>query len=103
MPNIGESIPASQGTQGRRAIAVTGTAIALSASAVPCRAVIVAAHPSNAAQVWVGTAGVSATGGSETGMPLQANEKFVMEIDDVAKLFANGTAGDVVTWVALQQ
>lgn len=104
MPNVGESTPASQHAIGTKAIAVTNTAIALASSSVQCRAVIICAHPSNAAQVWVGNSSVvSDPAGSETGIVLQANEKFSLDIDDVSKVFVNGTAGDKVTFIALQQ
>jgi hypothetical protein len=103
MPNQGESVPASQHAIGTKAIAVTNTAVALSSSSVQCRAVIVCAHPSNGAQVWIGNSAVVSTpAGSETGIALQANEKFSLDIDDVSKVFVNGTSGDKVTFIALQ-
>lgn len=103
MPNLGEAIPASQETVGLKAIAVTNTAIALSATSIQCRAVIIAANPANTAAIWVGnSATISTPVKSETGMPLQPNEKFTMDIDDVSKIFINGVGGDVATFIALQ-
>ena len=88
-------------TSGRKAVAVTGTAIALSATSISCFTVLVSASPNNSAIIYVGDSAVDDTAGSENGTPLQPNEKVSIDIDDVSKLYINGTAGDVLMYNAL--
>jgi hypothetical protein len=92
---------------GRQWVRVTGTAISLNTApaggaAIPlgCREVAVQADPSNANDVVVGA--VSSTVTPATGIILEAGVIIVLPVDDVSKLYVNGTTPDAVCWVALR-
>lgn len=79
---------------GQKLVAVTNTAVALSAAAAVV-GVIISGLAANAGNVYVGPSGVT-TG---TGFELQPGQATSIAIDDVAKVFVNGTAGDGVSWL----
>ena len=81
--------------QGRRLIAVGGTAIQLGTGG--CNTVSVRALLANVGTVYVGNAAVTAANGLE----LAAGESVTISIDSLAKVFVNGpNAGDGITALA---
>ena len=79
-------------TNGRRTVAVPGTAVALASSAT-CAWVAVTALASNTDRVAVGGTGVLATAGSETGVQLVAGASVTIPTDDVASVFVDAVVG----------
>lgn len=89
----------STGGQGRKAVAVTGTAIALSATSVACSKVMLFASTDNANPLYVGFSGVNAGAGTQTGALLLQGGGLELEVTDLNLIFINGSAGDVVTYL----
>lgn len=97
------AIPTGAPVVGQKAIAVTGTAVALAASAtpLPTASVLVYALTGNAAAITVGGSGVTNTvDGSGNGYILEAGQSIVIMADDLADVYVNGTAGDIVAFSA---
>lgn len=84
---------------GRRVVAVTDTAVQLSGTSTPCSLIVVSALPSNGETVVVGGSGVVATTGSETGKILYPGDSESFYVDNLDKLYVNGTATKGVTYV----
>lgn len=86
-------------TDGRKTSSTPGIAVALVASATPCKWVAMTALPTNTDLVWVGGATVLGTVGSEKGTPLEATESATIPIDDAAKVFLDPiVSGEGVTF-----
>jgi hypothetical protein len=82
---------------GQKAIATTGTALALGSAALS-NGVVVTAASSNAGTVYIGGAGVTTgTGGAGSGYPLAPGASTSFAVANLSDLFINGTAAD---WVA---
>lgn len=99
----GIAIPTGAPVVGQKAIAVTGTAVALAASAtpLPTASVLVSALTDNAAAITVGGSGVTNTvDGSGNGYILEAGQSVIVMADDLADVYVNGTAGDIATFSA---
>lgn len=79
---------------GRATIAVTNTAAVLSGS-LAVYGVIIQALAGNGGNVVVGDSGVTAANGYE----LQPGQATSIAIDNVNKMYVNGTAGDGVCWM----
>ena len=90
--------PPSALVPGRRVIAVTNTAVALVAVSTPCKRVDIKAISTNTDYIVVGDASVVFTLATRTGFPLSGDESYHIEIDDVSKVFINGTATQGVTF-----
>lgn len=91
---------ASSLSNGRKTVAVAGTAVALGPSGA-CAWVTVTALPTNTGLVHVGGSGVLATPGSETGVPLAARESVTVPVTNVASVFVDArVAGEGVTYLA---
>lgn len=96
-------LPTGAPLVGQKAIAVTGTAVALSASGVtlPSGSVLVYALSTNAAAVVIGQQDVNNTiDGSGNGYILEPGQSVVIMGDDLSAIFVNGTEDDVVTFSA---
>lgn len=76
---------------GRAVIASSATAVPLYATTLECKSVIVTALSSNTSPVYLGSSSVSASSGSETGVPLYADDTITVEINDLNKIYINGT------------
>lgn len=97
------AVPTSAPRVGQKAVAVTGTAVAFSATSVPLPtcSVLVYALAGNAAAVTVGGSGVTNTvSGAGNGFILEAGQSVVIMADDLADVYVNGTADDIVTFSA---
>ena len=82
---------------GQKAIATTGTAIALGSGALT-NGVVVIAQATNTGIIYVGASGVNTvSGGTGTGFPLSAGSGMSFAVANLSDLFINGTAAD---WVA---
>lgn len=82
---------------GRKTISVTGTAVALAASTT-CKRIIITALVGNSAQLYVGDSSVEDTSGSETGTALLPLNSMDIPIDNLSKVYINGTSGDGVSY-----
>lgn len=80
--------------QGQKLVAVTNTAVVLSTSA-SVFGVIIQGLAANAGNVYVGGSGVTTANGYE----LQPGQATSIAIDDLSKMFVNGTAGDGVCFM----
>ena len=82
---------------GSKTISVTGVAVPLMAVPTPCSRVYMSTIKTNSAELYWGSAGVSSTDGDYV---FPATKLPPIEIDDVSKIYINGTAGDGVkfTW-----
>lgn len=82
---------------GRAVIAVSGTAVPLNATTLECKSAVVTALAGNSQPIFVGASSVSATAGSQTGIPLYPDDAMTLEINDLNKVYINGTnVGDGV-------
>lgn len=79
---------------GQKLVAVTNTAVALAATTAVA-GVIISALAANSGNVYVGSSAVTTANGFE----LQPGQATSIAIDDVAKMYVNGTAGDGVCWM----
>jgi len=85
-------------TNGRKVVAVSNTALAIAPSA-RSQVVFITALPGNSTYIVVGGTGlVFSPATSTTGKILYAGDSITIEIDDVSKIFINGTANDGVTF-----
>jgi hypothetical protein len=81
---------------GRKAIAVTNTAVALAASSTPVKnGVLIRALAANTGKLYVGDASVTTGNGHE----LAAGETTSIAISDVSAVYINGTSGDSVSFL----
>lgn len=80
---------------GQTLVAVTNTAVAISGSQA-VSGIIVQALSGNAGNVVVGPSGIT----TSTGFELQPGQATSVAIDNLNKLFVNGTAGDGITYIA---
>ena len=80
---------------GEKDVAVTGTAVALAATKT-IKYVTFTAKSGNGATIWYGSSSVTDNG--DTGNPLAVSESVTVYIDDISKLYINGTATDGVTF-----
>lgn len=63
--------------------------------------VILKALKTNAADVFVGSTGVTKAGSATDGVPLAAGESIPIDIYNPADLKVIGTAGDKIAWMSL--
>ena len=78
---------------GQVTVAVTNTAVQLSAGV--CVGVVVQALAGNAGNVVIGDSSVT----TANGMQLQPGQATGVAIDNINKIYVNGTAGDGVCWI----
>lgn len=98
-------ITPKSGANGRQAISVTGTAVALP-SANGVKAVIVAAiqaistlgNAANSDTILVGVGAAPTWGASYTGIALAPGESLMITMDETNDIYINGVAGDGVTY-----
>lgn len=91
------SVVSTSGGTGQTNIAVTGTAVVLGSSTIT-RAILLRAKSGNAGSVYFGfSSGVTTSTGSE----LVNLDAVVLSIDNLNKIYFNGTAGDGVTYAYL--
>lgn len=83
-------------TPGRKVVSVTGTAIVLGSAT--CKEVTITALTSNVDVVVIGNASVVFTLATRTGTILYPGDSFVVAIDNISKLYVNGTSADGVTF-----
>lgn len=93
-------VPPSTFSTGQKKVAVTGTAVRLSASSVPLvNGVTIQANPNNAAALTIGGSGVTNTvDGTGNGKVLGPGQAWSFAVSDLNLLYINGTAGDWVDW-----
>lgn len=99
----GIAVPTGAPVVGQAVIAVTGTAVALSATSkpLPMSSVFVAALSTNTAKMTVGGSGVNNTvNGSGNGFIIEAGQTVPVMANDLADVFINGTVGDIVSFSA---
>lgn len=83
---------------GQAKIASTGVAQQLSAGAL-ANGVILTAKTGNAASIEVGASGVNNTvDGTGNGYILAAGASVSFAVDNVNRIYVNGTANDVISW-----
>lgn len=88
-------------------VTVSGTAQALTASGVSVETLVLKAHSTNAASVYVGATGVT----SSTGYPIAAGEEFIIapahgnlnRTEKPKDIYVVGTASDKVSWIGTQK
>lgn len=98
----GIAVPSTPPRVGQKAIAVTGTAVQLSAASVPLPGgtVMITAHVATT-YVTAGGSGVNNTAtGAGNGRCIKAAEQVVLFASDLNAVYINGTAGDWVSWSA---
>lgn len=89
-------------THGQKAM--TGSAVQLSSSSAPVDTVVLKALSGNAADLYFGLTGVT----SSTGYPLSPGEEFTIapgngplkRVPLLSQLYAVGTSGDDLAWIA---
>lgn len=81
---------------GRAVISVTNTAVQLGTGA--SRYVFVTASPLNSDLVVIGDSAVIYNQATRTGKIMYAGDSITIEIDQLSKLYFNGTSGDAVTF-----
>ncbi len=88
-------------TDGRKIVTTAGTRVAL-ASSTACKEVVITAETDNTGVVAVGAAAtVIAALATRTGVPLNAGDSVVLQIDNLADVGLDSTvSGDGVTFVA---
>jgi hypothetical protein len=86
------STPSDLGV-GFKTIAVTGVAVPLVAVSTPCSKVYMSTIKTNTAELYWGNEDVDSTNGDYV---FPATKLPPIEIDDVSKIYINGTAGDGV-------
>ena len=88
-------------TDGRKVVTTAGTRVAL-ASSTACKEVVITAETDNTGIVAVGAAGtVIASLATRTGIPLNAGDSIVLQIDNLADVGLDSTvSGDGVTFMA---
>jgi hypothetical protein len=97
------TVPTGAPVTGQVAIAVTGTAVRLSAASVPLPGggALIKALTDNTAAGTVGGAGVTNTvDGTGNGFILEAGDLGVVYADDLNLVYVNGTAGDIFSYSA---
>jgi len=97
------AVPVGAPIVGQAVIAVTGTAVVLGTTVtLPAGTVLVTAlSTNNAAHAVVGATGVANTkDGTGDGYILEAGKSVVINADDLADVFVNGTAGDIFSYAA---
>ena len=97
------AVPVGAPIVGQAVIAVTGTAVVLGASVtLPAGTVLVTSLTgNNAAHGTVGGSGVNNTkDGTGNGYILEAGKSVVINADDLADVYVNGTAGDKFSYAA---
>ena len=72
---------------GSKNVTTAGTAVALAASSIPCRAVLVHAKPENTGVVVVGASTVVASASTRRGIALLPGEKVLLRVTDVSSLY----------------
>jgi hypothetical protein len=98
----GMDVPDGSPLTGQAKIAVTGTAVPLSATSVniPGGAVFVTARVAST-YITVGDENVTNTAdGTGEGQTLRADESIAIIADDIANVYINGTQDDWVSWSA---
>jgi len=95
--STGGSGPALAPDSGQKLIAVTGTAVALSAVASQQDILIIKANIGNAADIYLGKSTVT----SATGLVLEQGRGVALENADPSTIFINGTAADGVSFFTL--
>lgn len=86
---------------------VTGTAAALTATAVQVETLLVKPHADNGDPIFVGPQGVTLS----TGYPVYAGEEFVigpahgslLRTEKPKDVYVVGTSGDVASWIGTQK
>lgn len=88
-------------TDGRKVVTTAGTRVAL-ASSTACKEVVITAELDNTGVVAVGAAAtVVAALATRTGVPLNAGDSIVLQIDNLADIGLDATvSGDGVTFMA---
>ena len=88
-------------TDGRKVVTTAGTRVAL-ASSTACKEVVITAELDNTGVVAVGAAAtVVAALATRTGVPLNAGDSIVLQIDNLADVGLDSTvSGDGVTFMA---
>ena len=88
-------------TDGRKVVTTAGTRVAL-ASSTACKEVVITAETDNTGVVAVGAAAtVVAALATRTGVPLNAGDSIVLQIDNLADVGLDSTvSGDGVTFMA---
>lgn len=92
-----QAAPTTLGS-GRKVVAVTGTAVVLGASTTT-RRVIISALTTNSDVVVVGGSGIIFGGGGNEGLVLFPGGGATFEIDNLNKVYVNGTMNDGVSFV----
>ena len=84
---------------GRKEVAVAGTAETLTTSSTPCTKVNIMAEKNNTGIIVVGGSSVVAVEATRTGIPLDAGQSHTIEIDDLVKIYLDTTVStDGVTF-----
>ncbi len=84
---------------GAKKVAITHTAVQLTSGA--CTGAIISANSTNSASVFLGTATVTDDyNASTSGVELQPGQSVGVAIDNLNRLYVNGTANDGVNWLA---
>jgi hypothetical protein len=88
------SVPSAQTT-----LVTPGTRVQLSAVSIPCAKVFLAAGQSNAGIITIGGLTVVAATSGHSGADMSAGGGFTIEIDDLSKIWFDGTsANDTVSF-----
>lgn len=83
-------------TPGRKVVAVTNTAIVLGSAA--CRTIWINALTINTTVVVIGDSGVVFTEATRTGKILYPGDGMTIDIDNLSRIYVNGTANDGVSF-----
>jgi len=99
---VSETVLPSTIVDGRKTVAVAGTAEKLITAATACRQVTITALLTNTDYVVVGASTVVAAEGTRRGTPLVAGQAITMDIDDVSKIYLDAVvAGEGVSFLYL--
>lgn len=94
------SAPSTNGVlyDGRKVVAVSSTAIALSSTSKQCEELFITALTTNTDVIVIGGPGVIFTEGTRTGRSMNPGDSIVLKIHDLNKVYLNGTSGDGVAF-----
>lgn len=87
---------ASTMTSGRKAVAVTDTAIVLGSAA--CKTIFITALTTNAGPIVIGGSGVVFSEATRTGKIMYPGDSITVSIDNLDSVYINGPAGDGVSF-----
>ncbi len=94
--------PGSAITSGRKAVTTAGTEVQLSTTATDGTEIHICAFSTNTDNVVIGGSDVVAAEGTQKGISLAANEKYVLVFNDASKIYVDSVVnGEGVSYIVI--